>query len=297
MFWNKSAAGHKNAKYIGAHCLLLLAIFTLSFYLLPISISMAPLKIAISAICAGLAYPVIQAIYNFCFAHSPHTLVNKKHHQSPVVVKIVAQQQATYKNIFLKYPKNFHQPIYHYDWWMFPVHAPAHVSPTSQEYSVTDKDVKQLLEHKLFISTYIKSIDQYLSKLKTSGWNNYDVRYAKMVGSLHQFICVANKQTSKDSMAKTKVDLHGLAKRAIQFANKNIKHQSTFLQSNLNKLASATAVKASFKEQDTAAMNYLPLSKNHRSKCSWQNDTEGGTTTSFSKNSHRVHPKLPTRVK
>lgn len=146
--------------------------------------------------------------------------------------ELIENQQNSYNNVFLKNPNTFHQPTFHYDWWMFPQEAPNFASETSRKFSVNDQEVKNLLRHNQFITTYEKSIKKYLDNLEEHGWNHYDIRYAKMVISLHKFICVSEQHNMTDMNKRLK----NLAQRAIKFAQNNIKHPSGLLQQGLAQL-------------------------------------------------------------
>ncbi|MCS5712132.1 macro domain-containing protein [Candidatus Berkiella aquae] len=150
---------------------------------------------------------------------------------------LIQQQQATYQNVFLKDPKNFHQPTHHYDWWMFPLQAPANVNvtPTTRQYSINDEQAKTLLRHPKFISTYMHSINKYLNNLIQFGWNKYDVRYAKMLSSLNLFLKNVHTISSEGKMGEIKHLLTLLAEKASRFAQQ-IKQPSPFLQTSLYNL-------------------------------------------------------------
>jgi len=156
---------------------------------------------------------------------------------STKIQKIIKNQQESYKNIFLKHSATCHQPTFHYDWWMFPQKVPAaiKVSAKSRSFAINDEDTKVLLEHKQFTATYLRSIDKYLSNLEQYGWNDYDIRYAKMLHSLHQFLSVATLM-KYDVDATTYSKLQSLAQRATRFAQKNINMPSSLLKRGILKL-------------------------------------------------------------
>ncbi len=74
----------------------------------------------------------------------------------PALLDLIKQQQNTYQTVFLKYPNHFHQPTFHYDWWMFPLKAPkTGVTETTLRYSVDENDMLALLQDKRF--THLQS--------------------------------------------------------------------------------------------------------------------------------------------
>ncbi|MBS0290015.1 MAG: macro domain-containing protein [Proteobacteria bacterium] len=157
----------------------------------------------------------------------------------PIMQELIQKQQQTYNQVFLAHSKTFHNPTFHYDWWMFPVLAPSNVSEQSKKYSANTQDTKDLLNHKQFITTYANTIDKYLTNLKTYGWNKYDVRYAKMMSSLAQFITVSNTMLHDNKIASINTQLKALAKRAVSYAQ-SVPNASTFFRSSLSKLNSVT---------------------------------------------------------
>ncbi len=156
---------------------------------------------------------------------------------STKIQKIIKNQQESYQNVFLKHRATCHQPTFHYDWWMFPQKVPAaiKVSAKSRSFAISDEDTKALLKHKQFTATYLRSIDKYLSNLEQYGWNDYDIRYAKMLHSLHQFLSVATLM-KHDVDAKIQSKLQSLAQRATRFAEKNINMPSSLLKRGAIKL-------------------------------------------------------------
>lgn len=161
---------------------------------------------------------------------------NKPIPLSPRLLELREKQRETYQEIFLKHPSDCHEPLYHYDWWMFPVEAPSNVSATSKYYSVNNQDVKALLHHQAFISTYVETLTKYLGNLKEYGWNRYEVRYAKMLSSLNKFLSCSEKLSSGKAIQPIEDNLKLLAKEAISFAKENISTNNTFLQKELTNL-------------------------------------------------------------
>lgn len=157
--------------------------------------------------------------------------------------ELIKNQQETYQDVFQESSSTCHQPTFHYDWWMFPqkVSPKVKVSTTSRKFSISDEDTSVLLRHKKFISTYLNSIDKYLANLERYGWNHYDIRYAKMLHSLDQFIKISAKS---DDLVKHHLQLKKLAQRAINFAAQNITKRSSLLEAGLLKLNAALGNKA-----------------------------------------------------
>lgn len=163
------------------------------------------------------------------------------------IKKLIQSQQKSYNEVFKKHPKTFHQPTFHYDWWMFPMKVPADasVSDTTRSFSITDKETQYLLTHTQFIQTYQNSIDKYLANLQKYGWNDYDIRYAKMVDSLAHFIAAsdayiiklnATKIVNVKDLVEVNSHLKKSANIALRFAKKNIPEPSPFLKNGLRKL-------------------------------------------------------------
>ncbi len=154
-----------------------------------------------------------------------------------IMLELVNRQQDTYKNIFSN--PGFHNPNFHYDWWMFPVHVPLHinVSETTRKFAVNHQDIIDLLHHQPFINTYINSIEKYLNNLNQFGWNHYDIRYAKMLNSLTQFIKVAELLKHEPGMSDILNKLNALAHRALVYAQANIHNPSALLQQGYSSLS------------------------------------------------------------
>ncbi|MBN9288711.1 MAG: hypothetical protein BGO43_08660 [Gammaproteobacteria bacterium 39-13] len=140
----------------------------------------------------------------------------------PALLDLIKQQQNTYQTVFLKYPNHFHQPTFHYDWWMFPLKAPkTGVTETTLRYSVDENDMLTLLQDKRFTQTYLESIKKYLANLAMHGWNNYPIRFAKMLLSLDQFLKVSQtalKANQIPGIKEINQELISLAKNAVDYA-------------------------------------------------------------------------------
>lgn len=139
----------------------------------------------------------------------------------PRLTSLIQQQQDTYNNVFLANPTTFHQPTFHYDWWMFPVPLHTQASPTSRQYAVNNKDYEQLLQHAVFMQTYLSSIELYLQNLSSHGWNHYPIRFEKMLRSLCGFLnaCTTSSSFTKNNVTQNK--LLACASTAVAYAEKN----------------------------------------------------------------------------
>lgn len=140
---------------------------------------------------------------------------------SPKLRELIKQQQNTYHQVFLKNPTTFHQPSFHYDWWMFPVPAHPAASATSKQYAVNNAEIAQLLENDLFMKTYLSSVDKYINNLSAYGWNNYPIRFEKMLNSLFCFLFVSQNLVLNNNQKATQKTLHKLSTRAVDYAQKN----------------------------------------------------------------------------
>ncbi|MCS5707968.1 hypothetical protein CC99x_003525 [Candidatus Berkiella cookevillensis] len=138
---------------------------------------------------------------------------------------LIKQQQNTYQQVFLKNPTTFHQPTFHYDWWMFPIPVHPAASSTSKQYAVNDVEITQLLQHDLFMKTYFLSIEKYLNNLSKHGWNQYPIRYEKMLRSLSCFISVSQNLTKNHNIESIQKKLYPLASKAVEYAEQN--HMNT----------------------------------------------------------------------
>lgn len=134
---------------------------------------------------------------------------------------LIKQQQNTYQQVFLKNPTTFHQPIFHYDWWMFPIPEHPAASSTSKQYAVNDAEIAQLLQHELFIKTYFLSIEKYLNNLSKHGWNQYPIRYEKMLKSLSCFISVSQNLSQNHNIESIQKKLYQLSSKAVEYAEQN----------------------------------------------------------------------------
>lgn len=140
---------------------------------------------------------------------------------SSKLTALIKQQQNTYQQVFLKNPTTFHQPTFHYDWWMFPIPAHPAASSTSKQYAVNDAEIAQLLQHDLFMKTYFLSIEKYLNNLSTHGWNQYPIRYEKMLKSLSCFISVSQNSTQNHNLESMQKKLYQLSSKAVEYAEQN----------------------------------------------------------------------------
>lgn len=140
---------------------------------------------------------------------------------SSKLTALIKQQQNTYQQVFLKNPTTFHQPTFHYDWWMFPIPAHPAASSTSKQYAVNDAEIAQLLQHDLFMKTYFLSIEKYLNNLSTHGWNQYPIRYEKMLKSLSCFISVSQNSTQNHNLESMQKKLYQLSSKAVKYAEQN----------------------------------------------------------------------------
>lgn len=112
-------------------------------------------------------------------------------------LSIIAQiQQHTFEHLFKKRPNEFFTNKYHYDWWIFPMYVPKEWGWEQRNYdaSINLTEAQILLRNSRFIDTYIDSVAMYLRALKEYGWNNYPVRYARMLHSLSLFLQAAQKE-------------------------------------------------------------------------------------------------------
>ena len=141
---------------------------------------------------------------------------------------ILNEQQRTYNEVFSKKSGNApqcHQNDFHYDWWMFPTKLAAadrdKVSDRTRQYAVTEQDIQDLLSHPLFIKTYMKSIAKYLSNLEKYGWNNYPIRFAKLLCSIAEFIAVA-KNSQDPAVKAIELQLELLACELYIYGTENI---------------------------------------------------------------------------
>jgi hypothetical protein len=160
------------------------------------------------------------------------TRLNSPEHCSEEKKKIVALNQGnrldiikrvqehTLVNLFKKIPE-FYTDDYHYDWWAFPMHIPKAWNWQAWNYDASvDLDEAQiLLFDKEFVANYKSCITLYLDALDENGWNNYPVRFARLLHSLSLFTkAVSGIKDMKDEYA----NLYKLGMRAVAYAEKNI---------------------------------------------------------------------------
>ncbi|KTD06415.1 hypothetical protein Lgra_3192 [Legionella gratiana] len=133
-------------------------------------------------------------------------------------LNIIAQvQQHTFEHLFKKKPNEFFTNKYHYDWWMFPMYVPKEWGWEQRNYdsSINLLEAQSLLRNKPFIDTYIDSVALYLTALKEHGWNNYPVRYARMLHSLSLFLRAAQKEGNQSEVYER---LYEQTKNAVAYA-------------------------------------------------------------------------------
>ena len=108
---------------------------------------------------------------------------------------------------------NFHTQVHHYDWWMFPMSVPKLWNWPSRNYdcSCNADEVKILLEDSKFFSNYCQGISLYLDNLEQYSWNDYPVRFARMLHSLSLFLECAEGDRGKLGQ------LMGLSERALDY--------------------------------------------------------------------------------
>ncbi len=136
-------------------------------------------------------------------------------------------QQHTFDHVFKK-KEDFFTKKHHYDWWIFPMHVPAEWGWEQRNYdaSITPGEAKILLQDKGFVETYSCSVTKYINALEKNGWNDYPVRYARMLQSLALFTSVAGKTKEFD---KVYAKLQQLGTLAVDYAEKNvIKHHPDY---------------------------------------------------------------------
>ncbi len=118
-------------------------------------------------------------------------LANLNQHNRLSIIKRI--QRHTLEHLFLKKPDVFFTKSYHYDWWVFPMHVPIEWNWPSRNYdaSIDLDEAKILLYDGEFVKTYLSCVSMYVEALKTHGWNDYPVRYARMLQSMSLFINAA----------------------------------------------------------------------------------------------------------
>ncbi len=133
-------------------------------------------------------------------------------------LSIIAQvQQHTFEHLFKKNPNEFFTNKYHYDWWIFPMHVPKDWGWEQRNYdaSINLAEAQTLLHHSQFVHTYLESVAMYVTALQKHGWNNYPVRYARMLHSLSIFLQAAQNENSQIEVYDR---LYELAKNAVTYA-------------------------------------------------------------------------------
>lgn len=132
---------------------------------------------------------------------------------------IKAIQKHTFNNIFLKNQEDFFTTKFHYDWWIFPMHVPAEWQWQQRNYdaSIDLDEAKLLLTDNMFSIIYLKSMRGYITALELHGWNDYPVRYARMLQSLDLFIQAAEEEGHELFCSK----LRAQGQRAINYATEN----------------------------------------------------------------------------
>ncbi|QIN35419.1 hypothetical protein [Legionella longbeachae] len=137
-------------------------------------------------------------------------------------LSIIAQvQQHTFEHIFKKNPNEFFTQKYHYDWWMFPMHVPKDWGWEQRNYdaSINLREAQTLLHNSQFVNTYIESVAMYITALQKHGWNNYPVRYARILHSLSIFLQAAQNE---DNQTEVYDRLYELTKNALTYAKKSV---------------------------------------------------------------------------
>jgi hypothetical protein len=146
-------------------------------------------------------------------------LVSKNQSNRLSIIKRI--QKHTLDNVFLKNPDCFFTKDYHYDWWVFPMHVPKEWEWEQRNYdaSLTLAEAQTLLHDPDFVDTYSTCITLYLDALEKHGWNDYPVRYARLLHSIALFMEGIN---TTEGMNKTHEKLYNLGKRVIDYAQINI---------------------------------------------------------------------------
>lgn len=116
---------------------------------------------------------------------------------------------------------DFYTSRHHYDWWVFPMHVPDEWRWQQRNYdaSITLSDAKILLADPGFINVYTECVARYIEALETHGWNDYPVRYARMLQSLSLFMQAAREMECDNSVYGS---LYLMASHAIDFAKENV---------------------------------------------------------------------------
>ena len=137
---------------------------------------------------------------------------------------IMRVQKHTLDNVFIKIPDKFFTKNYHYDWWAFPMHVPEAWGWEQRNYdaSVTLTEAQTLLYDAGFVATYKSCISMYLDALKKHGWNDYPVRFARMLQSISLFIKGASE--IKD-MEDEYANLCTLGTCAVEYAKAHVMNE------------------------------------------------------------------------
>lgn len=142
-------------------------------------------------------------------------------------------QKHTLDNVFLANPDSFYTKKHHYDWWAFPMHVPVEWNWPKRNYdaSIDQGEAQTLLYDEDFVNTYTRCISLYIDALEKHGWNDYPVRYARMLQSMALFIKAASKM---EGMEHVYTQVSELGERAVDYAktNLNSKYPSYFLLTN-----------------------------------------------------------------
>ena len=109
-------------------------------------------------------------------------------------------QKHTFDNVFLAYPDNFYTKKHHYDWWVFPMHVPVEWKWERRNYdaSINLDEAQTLLYDEEFVATYTSCVSLYIDALEKHGWNDYPVRYMRMLQSVGLFIEAASQMEGMD---------------------------------------------------------------------------------------------------
>lgn len=140
-------------------------------------------------------------------------LVALNQHDRLTIIKRI--QKHTMEHLFQKYP-DFHTSKHHYDWWAFPMNVPEKWRWPKWNYhaSIDIKEAQTLLGDPEFVESYLLGVNLYLKALNNNGWNDYPVRYARMLQSLSLFLTAA-----KEIGSPVMQTLEHLAKECIEYAN------------------------------------------------------------------------------
>ena len=134
---------------------------------------------------------------------------------------IMRIQKHTLDHLFIKNPRRFFTNAFHYDWWVFPMHVPVEWNWPQRNYdaSINLNEAKTLLTDPSFVDTYLHCVSLYMDALETHGWNQYPVRYARMLQSLALFLEAARNM---EDMFSVHERLHAVGRRAVHYATVNV---------------------------------------------------------------------------